>query len=119
MMGAAVATLLSFMCSAILILRTAQQTYPVPFEYGRYAHLALAASVTYAVSLALPDSPLWLAIVTKGVAWLLFPLLLLVSGFLRPEERGAVGRLSDDGLRLLRGAAREGTGSEAVGGGGR
>jgi O-antigen/teichoic acid export membrane protein len=118
MMGAAIATLLSFMCSAVLILRKAQQTYPVPFEYRRYAQIAMAAAVTYAVSPLLPSSPLWLAIVTKAATWLLFPLLLFVTGFVRPEERNAIGRLSREGLGFLRLGDAGGAGSGAVGGGG-
>jgi len=118
MMGAAIATLLSFMCSAVLILRTAQRTYPVPFEYGRYVHIALAAAATYTVVLIMPAAPLWLAIVTKAATWVLFPLLLFVTGFMRPEERGALGRLSTEGVGFLRGGSRESAGSEAVGGSG-
>jgi len=116
MMGAAVATLLSFMCSAVLILRQAQQAYPVPFEYRRYAHVAAAAGLTYAVSLVLPPSPTWLAIASKAAAWLLFPGLLLVSGFMLAEERAAVVRLFRDGLRGMPGGPQEGMGPGIAGG---
>jgi O-antigen/teichoic acid export membrane protein len=114
MMGAAIATLLSFVCSAVLILRKAQEVYPVPFEYRRYLHVAAAAGATYAVSLIMPGSPLWLALVSKAAAWLLFPGLLLASGFMLSEERAAVVRLSSEGLRNLRRRAAGGTGTEVV-----
>ena len=118
MMGAAIATLLSFMCSAVLILRQAQQTYPVPFEYRRYAQIGLAAGLTYALALVLPAPSLWIGVAAKSAAWLLFPSLLALTGFVRPEERAALARLSTDGLGFLKGGNRGRDGSEAVRGDG-
>ena len=45
------------------------------------------ALVTYFVASRLPDAPLWLALVTRSLAWLLFPALLWVTGFLSAAER--------------------------------
>ena len=87
MRGAAITTLVSFALSAVLILVRAQQMYWIPFEYRRILHVSAIAFVTYVVASALPDAPLWLALVTKSLAWLLFPALLWVTGFLNAAER--------------------------------
>lgn len=100
MMGAAVATLISFLFSTLLTLTRAQQSYYVPFEYRRLAHLGLAAGITYAASTILPGLPVWTAVPVKLAVWLLFPALLLASGFLTRSERNAIVRVTADAHRL-------------------
>ena len=92
MMGAAVATLLSFVFSSWLILMRAQAAYYVPFEYRRMTHIGAAAAITYAIALLAPHDPLWLSVGVKVLVWGLFPLLLLVTGFLSGEERATARR---------------------------
>jgi glycosyltransferase involved in cell wall biosynthesis/O-antigen/teichoic acid export membrane protein len=87
MMGASIATLVSFAVSALLILGRAQRVYPIPFEYGRMLHVSAVAVITFFVARMLPDAPLWFALVAKSLAWLLFPALLWVTGFLSAAER--------------------------------
>lgn len=87
MMGAAITTVVSFALSALLILARSQQVYWIPFEYGRLVQVSVIGLVTYFVTARLPDAPLWLAAVTKSLAWLLFPALLWVTGFLNAAER--------------------------------
>jgi O-antigen/teichoic acid export membrane protein/glycosyltransferase involved in cell wall biosynthesis len=87
MRGAAITTLVSFALSAVLILARAQQVYWIPFEYRRILHVSAIGFVTYIVASRLPDAPLWLALVTKSLAWLLFPALLWVTSFLNSAER--------------------------------
>jgi O-antigen/teichoic acid export membrane protein/glycosyltransferase involved in cell wall biosynthesis len=87
MRGAALTTLVSFAVSALLIVVRAQKVYWIPFEYGRILHVTAIAVVTYVVATRLPDAPLWFALVTKSLAWLLFPALLWMTGFLSVGER--------------------------------
>ena len=46
----------------MLIGYRAQEVYFVPFEYRRYAHMAAATAMPFAVSLFLPEMPLWAAV---------------------------------------------------------
>src|SRR5262249_950281 len=87
MMGAAIATLVSFAASAMLILGRAQRVYWIPFEYRRILHVGAVAIVTFVVARRMPDAPLWMALLTKSLAWLLFPALLWLTGFLSANER--------------------------------
>jgi O-antigen/teichoic acid export membrane protein/glycosyltransferase involved in cell wall biosynthesis len=101
MRGAAITTLVSFALSAGLIVARAQRVYRIPFEYGRIVHVTAIALVTYFVASRLPDAPLWLALVTKSLAWLLFPALLWVTGFLSAPERKQLQSLTTSvGTRL-------------------
>ena len=61
--------------------------------------MSAVALVAYFVASQLPDAPLWLALVTRSLAWLLFPALLWWTGFLSAEERVKLRRLT----RSLRG----------------
>jgi O-antigen/teichoic acid export membrane protein len=67
--------------------------FPVPFEWGR---LALAAGVCAGVAacgeLALPAEGLE-GFASRAALLLTIPALLLAAGFLKPEERRALGRL--------------------------
>lgn len=94
MMGAAITTLVSFAFSALLILVRAQRVHWIPFEYRRMLHVSVVALVTYFVATRLPDAPLWLAVVTKSLAWLLFPALLWMTGFLSAVERQKLDALT-------------------------
>jgi O-antigen/teichoic acid export membrane protein len=88
MLGAAWATLLSFIALAAATAVVAQRGYPVPYEYGRLAKVVATAVFVYgAASLLSPDD------LALSLAWRLalplvaFPLLLLVTGFLAVDER--------------------------------
>jgi O-antigen/teichoic acid export membrane protein len=84
--GAAWATVLSYGVMAALGHLFSRRLYPIPFEWDRLARLLCCAAVAYALSLLAP-SVVGLALVAKTVALAVFPAALLLSGFLRPEER--------------------------------
>jgi len=86
MLGAAWATVLSYAVMAGLGYALSQRVYPIPFERGRLARVALTALATYALP-ALAPAALLPGLAVKAVALAAFPILLLVSGFLRPDER--------------------------------
>lgn len=86
-MGAAVATLVSYVLMVVLVARAAQRVYPISYEWGR---ISIAAAIAAALCLLLP----WLdrldlapRIAGKGLALAAYPLLLGFGGFLRAGER--------------------------------
>jgi O-antigen/teichoic acid export membrane protein len=91
MLGAAWATVFSYGVMAGLGYALSQRVYPIPFEKGRLARIALAALAVYAVATLAPAA-LLPALAVKTLALAAFPVLLLVSGFLGPEERAWLGR---------------------------
>lgn len=75
LLGAAWATLAAYGVMAALMWASARKLYPVPYEWGRLLHAGAAA----AACLFLP----------KWAALPAYPVLLLATGFLRPELRSA------------------------------
>jgi O-antigen/teichoic acid export membrane protein len=86
MMGAAWATVLSYAVMAGMGWWISRRLYPLPLEHGRMARLVTAAGLSYALSLLAPTS-LWPSVFVKCLILALFPVLLVVSGFLGPPER--------------------------------
>jgi O-antigen/teichoic acid export membrane protein len=85
-LGAAWATLASYAVMAAIGFLVSRRLYPIPFEAGRLARICLCAAVCFALSRLAPDGFLF-ALLAKGAALLLFPVLLWGSGFLTPQER--------------------------------
>jgi len=83
--GAAVATVLSFLCFALFTFLVSQKLYRVPFEYGRVSVLFLLAIIIFGVS-RLIVFPLVMSLVMKSLLILGFPLTLLWGGFFYREE---------------------------------
>jgi O-antigen/teichoic acid export membrane protein len=88
MIGAAIATLVSFTFMFAFMAWHAQRVYPVPYQWRRVAILVSTAAALSVVA-ALADAPLPLAIVL-AVA---YPLVLLPLGFYLPAERTRLRRL--------------------------
>ena len=97
MMGGALATLLAYAVMAIALYVDVQRFYPVRYEWGRIARLALITGVTY----------LLFRVVDAGayhIAWKFFLLLffcmtLYATRFFIPEELVALRRLMHFGSR--------------------
>jgi O-antigen/teichoic acid export membrane protein len=85
-MGAAMATALSFFCLALMNFIVSQKTYPVVFEYRRLALLTLAAGTAFFVS-TLGDFSLLPSLAYKTGSMLVLPVGLLVFGFFNAEEK--------------------------------
>lgn len=84
MMGAAIATLLSYAAMASILYVIAQRIYPVEYEWGRIGKIAAAAAVVYVLSLILPWAShrfLW----QTGLL-ILFGLLMYWMRFFMPAE---------------------------------
>lgn len=86
MMGAAVATLISYLLLPVGAYFVSNRYYPIKYEWGRVAKIFLAAGLVYAGCLFIRTD---LAIVTgllKAVTLLGYPLLLFAFRFFKPEE---------------------------------
>lgn len=94
MMGAAWATLLAYPVMLALSAWAAQRAYPIPYDYGRIAKPLAIALVLSLAKAAIPTEPIVVAVSLKALVLGTFPLALLASGFLGPEERAAVTRLA-------------------------
>ncbi|NOY06662.1 MAG: oligosaccharide flippase family protein [Chlorobi bacterium] len=86
MMGAALATLLSYVVMAMLSFLLGQRVYRVPYEYGRMLKLVFAAAVP-ACLWYLQIDPGLPEVVLKIVLVGLFPGLLFLLGFFERGER--------------------------------
>ncbi len=103
--GAGVALVASYAVVLVLMFVFTQRLFPVPYEWGRLAQaIALAAALVAAGELLLPTDG-FDGLVLRTAVWLLYPLALWATGFLREEERRAAATLlSPDNLRAtLRG----------------
>ena len=85
-MGAAWSTSLSFLLYATGIYLASQRVYPIPFEGSRLVKLGVAAVLVYVPASLLRLESVGLAVLVKAGILLLYPVLLIVMGFLRPEE---------------------------------
>jgi hypothetical protein len=99
MIGAAWATILSY-----LVLVTTQTLinlhfYYIRYEYERMAKIALTWGITYGVSLLIETPFLWLNIGLKGLLLLAYPFILYTLRFYEKEELEALNRLFCSQLR--------------------
>lgn len=81
MMGAAVATLLSYMVMAGTILIANRRIYPVQYEYGRIAAALVYMIVMLFILYFFQPALLWKILLT-----VISPLIFLTGGFFRKEE---------------------------------
>lgn len=99
MWAAAWTTVAGFVLLCILVYFISQRHYPVPFEWGRLVRLSVAAGVTLAASygvawligesVSMPFDALVVREVIKTPVLLLFPLILLLTGFFTGGEKAA------------------------------
>ncbi|HSQ61191.1 MAG TPA: oligosaccharide flippase family protein [Acidobacteriota bacterium] len=86
MLGAVLATDIAFLVRAVLVYIAAQRIYPLRFEFGRTAVVALVTAAAMGARFLLPDLPLPLSI-AAGVGILAAYGVAMVGWVLRPEER--------------------------------
>ncbi len=87
-LGAALATLLSFIVMAGTAYVISERLLPLPYELGRVAKLFLVAFALYGAGLALPPLPLPYAVPLKVLLAATFPVALLSVRFYTPDEIG-------------------------------
>lgn len=86
MMGAAVATVISFFILAVGGFIVSMKYYPIRYEWSRVAKIFLAAVLVYVGCLFITNDSAIIAGVLKLISLLGFPILLFVFGFFKPEE---------------------------------
>jgi len=95
--GAGLALVASYVVVVGLMYVFTQRLFPVPYEWTRLARVVLtAAALVLLGELLLPTSGAG-GLALRIVFWLLYPALLLLSGFFTPEERGWLSRLRHPG----------------------
>ncbi|MBI4375686.1 MAG: lipopolysaccharide biosynthesis protein [Elusimicrobia bacterium] len=92
-MGAAAATLAAYLSMALSLYFMSRRTYPIPYEWGRLFRVAacLAACLSAAWAMEFGMSPDRAA--ARLILCLGFPIALVFSGFLLPEEKQALSRI--------------------------
>ncbi|MBN2406648.1 MAG: polysaccharide biosynthesis protein [Elusimicrobia bacterium] len=102
MMGAAIATLISYIVWNILRLYFSNRFYGLVFQNGRIFHITAVGGVAYAASFLIPWHGILLQIIFKILLMALFPVLLYCSGFFSAGEKAALGKyrreMSDAGI---------------------
>jgi O-antigen/teichoic acid export membrane protein len=86
--GAAWSNALAFATLAVVAMRLAQRVYPMTYEWGRIARLAIAGSGAYALTWLIPSAwPAWLGLLTRGtLVCIAYPVLLAALGFYHRDE---------------------------------
>ncbi len=114
--GAGIALVASYVVVLALMYGFTQRLFPVPYEWGRLTRVVLvSAALVLAGELLLPTSGA-VGLLGRAILWLVYPALLLVSGFFTAEERGWLAMLGHPGemaqrLRTLRDRPTEVDGS--------
>jgi len=91
--GAGLALVASYVIVLGLMYLFTQRLFRVPYEWRRLALILLsAAAIVGAGEVLLPTSGA-IGLLSRGVLWLVYPLVLFALGFLHPEERSGLGDL--------------------------
>jgi len=102
MMGAALATIISYAALLVIEIIVNQRVWPIPLEYGKMGKLAIAWGIVYAASLLIASGNVWLDAVLKTVLLLGFPLTLYWLGFFDQSELYSIRQVGQSILRRLR-----------------
>lgn len=97
-LGAAWATVAGYALMAAMGFTFSQRHYPMPFEWRRLGRVVAAALICYGLSLTAPE-PLGPRLAFKVGVLALYPLALLLVGFLRPPEVARLRALLAGGSR--------------------
>ena len=107
MMGAAAATLTAKALLPVGAFLISRRYHRIPYEWSRLLKVAVAAGLTFGVSLTVRSDSVIAAASLKLVVLLLYPLLLVVMRFLRDDEVAAARKAVSSALSRL---ARKSTG---------
>jgi O-antigen/teichoic acid export membrane protein len=99
--GAGLALVASYLVVLALMYGFSQRLFPVPYEWGRLARIVLVSATLVGVGELLLPTAGAAGFLARGVLWLAYPLVLLLTGFFTPGERRWLSRLRHP-LSLLR-----------------
>jgi O-antigen/teichoic acid export membrane protein len=107
--GAGIALVASYLVVVGLMYAFTQRLFPVPYEWGRMAHVVLASAALVAFGELLLPTAGATGLIGRAAVWLAYPAALLLTGFFTAEERGWLAQLRHPGdlLAHLRAARRE------------
>ena len=91
--GAASATIISYSLMCVLIFKSAQRHFYIPFETGRLLKIVGCALVCYAPSIFIELSSFWFTAAIKVLLVAAFPVLLFVTGVFQKEEIQTLRRM--------------------------
>jgi len=99
MMGAAIATVISFFALYVVTYFTANRFYKVPYENRKIIQMITVAVALFIVSMFSSDMILWARILTKILMLLLFPFILYPLNFYEAIE---IERIKDGWKKMVR-----------------
>ncbi len=97
MMGAAFATLVSYLSFALVNMAVNLHFWYIPYEYDRIAKIVLAWGLIYGSSLLVRVPNAWLGFVLKLLLLATYPLLLYVFRFFQDQELARFHRAFQSG----------------------
>jgi peptidoglycan biosynthesis protein MviN/MurJ (putative lipid II flippase) len=93
-MGAAYANGMAYALQAAIAFYFSQRFYPISYETGRLARIAIAAVLAYLIASALPAMPPLAGVIVRGVTVVaIMSAGLWIGGFLQPEELAVLERV--------------------------
>lgn len=102
MMGAAVATVISYLLLPIGSYFVSRRFYPIEYEWGRVGKIFIAAVLVYAGSLFISTNSAIITVLFKLASLLGFPILLFAFKFFKSEEIQKGKELSKIVLKYIR-----------------
>lgn len=90
MIGAALATWMTYVADAGMTLWWAQRIYPLAYEYGRLGKIFLLSGIVIGAGILVPHESLWLTMAIKVGLVIGYPALLYVCGFFNRQEVSAL-----------------------------
>jgi O-antigen/teichoic acid export membrane protein len=93
-LGAAYSNVAAYATLAGVAMWLSQRVYPMRYEYGRVARLAVAGAVAYFLTWLLPaDLPSWAGLLLRGsLVCAAYPLLLVALGFYDRRELAVISQ---------------------------
>jgi len=98
MMGAAWATVISYIVLVVITVIVNLRFWYIPYEYSRIAKLVFAWIVIYGSSLLVQSSNIWLSVCLKLILLAAYPLLLYVLSFYEKRELATVKLILQTGI---------------------
>jgi O-antigen/teichoic acid export membrane protein len=86
MLGAAVATLISYTCVTIASTYLSLRLYPVAYQYTRLLKFALVVVILYLTSLLIPSQATLAQVALKSLLVIALPVILWLTGFFSAGE---------------------------------
>jgi O-antigen/teichoic acid export membrane protein len=99
MFGAVVATAIAFAVKAVWVYVMAERVYPIRFEFGRLAPMALLAVAVWTARAFVPHLPVAASVATGIAFFLLYLALVWGLGGIRREEKEALAERLRSWLR--------------------